>query len=124
MRNYFINALSYAGHQLEKLPWQWKVFPSTINQYTATNQVVPRNLPGKVNEYGFDVGFHGSRAWWVVKTNDVDMPKYELEELFSTIGNEPNSFLEEWSILVVIITATQLTYLHCYWWQAKRVLGL
>ena len=30
--------------------------PGTINEFAANNQVKPRNLPGKVNEYGFDVG--------------------------------------------------------------------
>lgn len=93
-RNYFINALSYRWASVGEVAMAKEAStPGTINQYNATNQVVPRNLPGKVNEYGFDVGFHGSRAWWVVKTNDVDMPQYSLNNELSTIGNEPNSFL-------------------------------
>ena len=38
-----------------------------VNQWTANRPVRPRNLPNKVNEYGFDTGNHGERAWWVVK---------------------------------------------------------
>ena len=38
-----------------------------VNQWTANRPVQPRNLPNKVNEYGFDTGDHGDRAWWVVQ---------------------------------------------------------
>ena len=40
---------------------------SGVNQWTANRPVKPRNLPNKVNEYGFDTGDHGNRAWWVVQ---------------------------------------------------------
>ena len=38
-----------------------------VNRWTANRPVQPRNLPNKVNEYGFDTGDHGTRAWWVVQ---------------------------------------------------------
>jgi len=38
-----------------------------VNQWTAIRPIQPRNLPNKVNEYGFDTGDHGNRAWWVVQ---------------------------------------------------------
>lgn len=38
-----------------------------VNQWTAKRPIQPRNLPNKVNEYGFDTGDHGTRAWWVVQ---------------------------------------------------------
>jgi len=40
--------------------------PGTINSWTPSNQIKPRNLPQKVNEYGFDTGTH-ARQFWVVK---------------------------------------------------------
>jgi hypothetical protein len=39
----------------------------SVNQWTANRPIQPRNLPNKVNEYGFDTGDHGDRAWWVVQ---------------------------------------------------------
>jgi hypothetical protein len=39
--------------------------PGGVNNWTATNQVKPRNLPGKVNEYGFDVST--TDGLWVIK---------------------------------------------------------
>jgi hypothetical protein len=68
--------------------------PGTINEFTATNQVKPRNLPGKVNEYGFDVGNHGTRAWWVVKKNDVETLKFSVDHSFKQDldMNQSNSF--------------------------------
>jgi hypothetical protein len=39
--------------------------PGGVNNWTATNQVKPRNLPGKVNEYGFDVSTTSGN--WVIK---------------------------------------------------------
>jgi len=38
-----------------------------VNQWTAIRPIQPRNLPNKVNEYGFDTGDHGNRAWWIVQ---------------------------------------------------------
>ena len=38
-----------------------------VNQWTANRPVQPRNLPNKVNEYGFDTGNYGNRAWWIVQ---------------------------------------------------------
>jgi hypothetical protein len=39
--------------------------PGGVNNWSATNQVKPRNLPGKVNEYGFDVST--TSDFWVIK---------------------------------------------------------
>jgi len=39
--------------------------PGGVNNWTATNQVKPRNLPGNVNEYGFDVST--TTGFWVIK---------------------------------------------------------
>ena len=39
----------------------------SVNQWTANRPVQPRNLPNKVNEYGFDTGSHGTSAWWIVQ---------------------------------------------------------
>jgi hypothetical protein len=48
--------------------------PGTENAWDPTNQVIPRNLPYKVNEYGFDVVTKGSNSsnpysgkYWVIK---------------------------------------------------------
>ncbi len=39
--------------------------PGSVNNWTATRQIKPRNLPGNVNEYGFDVStIYGL---WVIK---------------------------------------------------------
>ena len=50
--------------------------PGTVNSWDATNQVKPRNLPNRVNEYGFDTGNHGTRAWWVVKESSLEIPVF------------------------------------------------
>ena len=39
--------------------------PGAVNNWTASVQVKPRDLPGKVNEYGFDV--ETTSGYWVVK---------------------------------------------------------
>jgi hypothetical protein len=39
--------------------------PGAVNNWTASNQVKPRNLPGNVNEYGFDVST--TSGFWVIK---------------------------------------------------------
>jgi len=39
--------------------------PGAVNNWTASNQVKPRNLPGKVNEYGFDVST--TSGFWIIK---------------------------------------------------------
>ena len=39
--------------------------PGGVNNWTATNQVKPRNLPGNINEYGFDVST--TDGLWVIK---------------------------------------------------------
>jgi hypothetical protein len=39
--------------------------PGAVNNWTASVQVKPRNLPGSVNEYGFDV--QTTSGYWVIK---------------------------------------------------------
>ena len=39
---------------------------------------MPRNLPNKINEFGFDTGNHGSRAWWVVKASTLPIPNFAV----------------------------------------------
>lgn len=41
--------------------------PGSVNRWSASRPIQPRNLPAKVNEYGFDSNNYNSRAWWVVK---------------------------------------------------------
>ena len=50
--------------------------PGSINAWTANRPIMPRNLPNRVNEYGFDTGTHGSRAWWVVKASSLQIPDF------------------------------------------------
>ena len=52
--------------------------PGGINAWTPTVQIMPRNLPNKLNEFGFDTGSHGSRAWWVVKASTLPIPNFEV----------------------------------------------
>jgi hypothetical protein len=44
--------------------------PGSVNQWTPNRPIQPRNLPGKVNEFGFDTEREPSatgRYWWVVE---------------------------------------------------------
>ena len=51
----------------------------TVESREAINQIFPRNLPRQVNEYGFDVGYYGSNAWWVV--SESTFPYYAFERI-------------------------------------------
>ena len=42
--------------------------PGSVNQWTATHKITPRNFPGKVNEFGFDVST--TSGFWVVKEEE------------------------------------------------------
>jgi hypothetical protein len=65
--------------------------PGTINQWSANRQIEPRDLPKNVNEYGFDVGSHGSRAWWVVKNSTL--PRRDFNStIFDNNGSENEYF--------------------------------
>ena len=44
--------------------------PGTINSWESTNQVEPRNLPARVNEYGFDTEGYNGTALWIVKDSN------------------------------------------------------
>ena len=39
----------------------------TINKWAYQKPVQPRNLPEKVNEFGFETSKDTGRYWWVVK---------------------------------------------------------
>jgi len=39
--------------------------PGSVNNWPATFQVKPRNLPGSVNEYGFDV--QTTSGTWIIR---------------------------------------------------------
>ena len=44
--------------------------PGSVNKWTANRPVLPRNLPGKVNEFGFDTErtpSDSARYWWVIE---------------------------------------------------------
>ena len=97
-RDYFMDALGYRWATIGEVALAKEAAtPGTINQFASSNQIKPRNLPGKVNEYGFDVGNHGNRAWWVVKANEVNMPVFSHDwsspdSNFSVSGMNSNLF--------------------------------
>jgi hypothetical protein len=67
-REHFIDALGHRWATLVEVSRAREAATSgTINKWAANRQVRPRGLPNQVNEYGFDTGEHGNRAWWVVK---------------------------------------------------------
>jgi len=67
-RNYLMSKL---GHRYattaEVTKAKEAATPGSVNKWSASRPIQPRNLPAKVNEYGFDSYDHGSRTWWVVK---------------------------------------------------------
>ncbi len=65
--------------------------PGGINAWTPTGQIMPRNLPNKINEFGFDTGNHGSRAWWVVKASTLPIPNFAVTP-FDINGTQNQSF--------------------------------
>jgi hypothetical protein len=76
-RDFFMNDLGYRWASIAELSIAREAAtPGTVNEWDATNQVKPRNLPGRVNEYGFDTGNHGTRAWWVVKESSLEIPVF------------------------------------------------
>jgi len=76
-RDHFVQATGYRwASYLETLSAREASTPGTVNQWDATRPIVPRDLPNKVNEYGFDTGSHGSRAWWVVDQSTFSTISY------------------------------------------------
>ena len=76
-RDHFVQATGYRwASYLETLSAREASTPGTVNQWDATRPIVPRDLPTKVNEYGFDTGSHGSRAWWVVDQSTFSTISY------------------------------------------------
>ena len=61
--------------------------PGIANQWSAYRPVLPRNLPNMVNEYGFDTGNHGIRAWWVVKEGSLDVEEYNSTAFTLNVQN-------------------------------------
>ncbi len=64
----------------------------STNKWTSTRPVLPRNLPNMVNEYGFDTGAHGARAWWVVRSSSIAIPNFSLHELNDTSPSNSHRF--------------------------------
>lgn len=91
-RDYFIET---TGHRWAKMVEtslaREAATPGGVNQWTATNQVKPRNLPNQVNEYGFDVGNHGNRAWWVVKSSTLPFPEFNAT-IFDNNSSQDQNF--------------------------------
>jgi len=66
-KDFFMNKLGYRWATTTEIAnAKDAATPGTINSWTPSNQVKPRNLPQTVNEYGFDTGTH-ARSYWVVK---------------------------------------------------------
>ena len=70
-KTYLMNLLGYRYATVEEVTKAREAAtPGNVNQWSAKVQVKPRNLPGQVNEYGFDTQYEPSetsRYWWVVK---------------------------------------------------------
>ena len=82
-RDFFMNDLGYRWANIAEVSIAREAAtPGTVNSWDATNQVKPRNLPNRVNEYGFDTG---STGWWVVKESSLPIP------LFNSLVIENNS---------------------------------
>jgi hypothetical protein len=65
-RDYFMQKLGYRfATPAEVTKAREAATPGGVNNWPASNQVKPRNLPGKVNEYGFDV--YTTSGYWVIK---------------------------------------------------------
>lgn len=91
-RKAFIDALGYRWAGIDEIAYAREAAtPGKTNVWGATNQVVPRNLPAKVNEYGFDVGEHGNRAWWVIKDSYLSIPNF-TDYAFDNNGSEDQRF--------------------------------
>ena len=91
-RKAFIDALGYRWAGIAELAYAREAAtPGKTNVWDATKQVVPRNLPAKVNEYGFDVGNHGNRAWWVIKDSYLSIPNF-TDYAFDNNGSQYQRF--------------------------------
>jgi hypothetical protein len=78
-KNAFMNAIGHRWAKQAELSLAKEAStPGGVNAWTPTGQIMPRNLPNKVNEFGFDTGSHGSRAWWVVKASTLPIPNFEV----------------------------------------------
>ena len=91
-REHFMDALGHRWAKLLEVTMAREAAtPGTINQWSANRQIEPRDLPKNVNEYGFDVGSHGSRAWWVVKNSTL--PRRDFNStIFDNNGSENEYF--------------------------------
>ena len=90
--------------------------PGGVNQWSASNQVKPRNLPGQVNEYGFDVGNHGNRAWWVVKSSTLPFPEFN-STVFDVNGSQDDYFgnrVAAYGNLVAVAPQTSQKKIYLY----------
>ena len=91
-RKAFIDALGYRWAGIAELAYAREAAtPGKTNVWDATNQILPRNLPAKVNEYGFDTGDHGGRAWWVIKDSYLSIPNF-TDYAFDNNGSQNQYF--------------------------------
>ena len=100
-RKAFIDALGYRWAGIAELAYAREAAtPGKTNVWDATNQILPRNLPAKVNEYGFDVGDHGGRAWWVIKDSYLSIPNF-TDYAFDNNGSQTNILVIRWQSPVI-----------------------
>ena len=92
-RSIFVQSVGHRWAKIGELALAREASTSgSINQWTATRPIYPRNLPNKVNEYGFDTGSHGARAWWVVRSSTISIPNFTMQELDDNASANGHSF--------------------------------
>ena len=81
-RSFFIDTLGYRWATLAEVQLaRLANTPGSVNDWLPERQILPRGLPGKVNEFGFDVGEYDGRAWWVIKESSVPALSYKISDL-------------------------------------------
>jgi hypothetical protein len=81
-RSFFIDTLGYRWATLAEVQLaRLANTPGSVNDWLPEKQILPRGLPGKVNEFGFDVGEYDGRAWWVIKESSVPALSYKISDL-------------------------------------------
>jgi len=117
-KDFFMNAVGHRwAKQAEMSLAREASTPGGVNAWTATRQIQPRNLPNKVNEYGFDTGSHGARAWWVVKSSTLPIPEFTTTS-FDVNGTQNEYFGRRVALdgkhLLVGFESASLKKLHYY----------
>ena len=92
-KNIFVQSVGHRWAKIGEISLAREASTSgSINQWTATRPIYPRNLPNKVNEYGFDTGSHGARAWWVVRSSTITIPNFTMQEFDDNTSTNSHSF--------------------------------